>query len=146
MKKKTTTGQSQIFKRHEEQKAHHQYDGCAFAEVEFITPSSTYGEFVAQSKDIVVVMHFNESLTGRVFHDKMYAENVDAALVDEAFADFNKKFRRRNLRKNFRFSRGAADAGPRMTSPNSVKADRKLSLLGLNESEMELEDLPELVQ
>ena len=62
--------------------------------VSFIYPDDKSNGYVAICEDYVIVMHFNESLKGRIIDD---GQILDENELDEAFHEFNQNFKRRNL-------------------------------------------------
>ena len=66
--------------------------------VQFIAPDERQKGLVARSKDYVVIMHFGESLKGKIF-----GQNMDEHLVDDAFREYNLNMKNESLRLNLNF-------------------------------------------
>lgn len=66
--------------------------------VQFIVPDKNPKGLVARSKDYVVIMHFGECFKGKIF-----GQNMDEHLVDEAYTEYNMNLKRQTKGRNMNF-------------------------------------------
>ena len=84
----------------------------------FVNPSDKDHDFVAQSSDYTVIMHFNEAIKQKIMERGITPEGIDQAFQDFQFNNFKQK----NMIKNFNFQQ--EDANPRLTI--GAKKSKKL--------------------
>lgn len=84
----------------------------------FFGPSDQERDYLAQSSDYTVIMHFNEAIKQKILERGMTPEGIDQAFQDFQFNNFKQK----NMIKNFNFQQ--EDANPRLTI--GAKKSKKL--------------------
>lgn len=90
---------------------------------------------MARSKDYVVIMHFGECLKGKIF-----GQNMDEHLVDEAFTEHTMNLRRQGLR-NMNFPSDVARLEHGRTYQKQSNGTAK-ALVEINREGAEYQNLP----